>query len=233
MHIRIYLGQFDKLKSSSMAKKLSIIKSFLGWLTSEEIISRDPTKKIKPPKKEKRLPKALLIDELEMIREACTTPRERALIEVMYASGCRLSEVVKMNKEDIDYQSMSTTVIGKGNKERTVYFSAKALYHLKKYLMQRLDSDPALFVTERKPNRRLSSRGIEREVKVIAGKSEVKKNVYPHILRHTFATLLINNGASLVAVQELLGHEDPATTLIYARLSDEKIKQSHKQYLVQ
>jgi len=231
--IRMYLGKFNKLKTSSMSKKISILKSFFSWLRNEEIIDKDNAYKIKTPKKEKRLPKALTIDELEMIREACVSSRERALIEVLYATGCRLSEVQKMNREDIDLQAMSTNVIGKGNKERHVYFSFKALYHLKKYLLQRLDSDPALFVSERKPNGRLSCRGIEREIKVIAGRSEVKKNVHPHILRHTFATLLINNGASLVAVQELLGHEDPSTTLIYARMTEEKTKQSHKQYLVQ
>ena len=231
--IRIYLGQFTKLKTSSMSKKLSIIKSFLGWLTSEEIITRDASIKIKSPKKEKRLRKALTIDELEMIREACVSSRERALIEVLYATGCRLSEIQKMSKEDIDYVGMTTTVIGKEDKERTVYFSFKALYHLKKYLMQRLDNDPALFVSERKPNERLSCRGIEREVKVIAKRSDIKKNVYVHIFRHTFATLLLNNGAPLALVQKLPGHENPATTQIYAQLSDEKVKQSYKQYLVQ
>jgi len=231
--IRIYLGTFTKLKTSSMSKKLSIIKSFLGWLASEGIISRDESIKIKTPKKEKRLPKALTIDELEMIREACKTPRERALIEVLYATGVRLSELEQMNKEDIDYVGMCTTVIGKENKERTVYFSFKALHHLKKYLMRRLDDNPALFVSERKPYKRLSGRGIEREIKVIAERSEVKKNVYVHLFRHTFATLLLNNGAPLVLVQKLLGHENPATTQIYCALSDEKTKQSYKQYLVQ
>jgi len=231
--IRIFLSQFEKLKISSISKKLSVLKSFFGWLASEEIIPRDPTKKIKPPKKERRLPKALTIEELEMIREACTTPRERALIEVLYATGCRLSEVQKMNKEDVNYQSMSTLVIGKGNKERPVYFSFKAMYHLKKYLMSRTDNVNALFVTERREYRRLSSKGIQREIKIIAGRSEVKKNVHPHILRHTFATLMLNNGADLVAVQGLLGHVDPSTTQIYAQMTDERTKQSYKQYLVQ
>jgi len=96
-----------------------------------------------------------------------------------------------------------------------------------------MDDVDALFVTERRPYRRLSNKGIQREVKVIAARSEVKKNVHPHIFRHTFATLMLNNGADLVAVQGLLGHVDPATTLIYSVLSDEKRKQSHKQYLVQ
>jgi len=231
--IRLFLSEFEHLKTSSISKKLSVLKSMFNWLTNEGAISKDITKQIKPPKKEKRSPKALSIEELEMIREACKTPRERAMIEVYYATGARLSEVQQLNREDINYQAMSVKVIGKGDKERTVYFSFKAMYHLKKYLMRRMDDVDALFVTERRPYRRLSNKGIQREVKVIAARSEVKKNVHPHIFRHTFATLMLNNGADLVAVQGLLGHVDPATTLIYSVLSDEKRKQSHKQYLVQ
>lgn len=231
--IRVYLGEFDYLKTSSISKRLSVLKSMFGWLANEGIITKDVTKQIKPPKKEQRAPKSLTIEELEMIREACMTPRERAMIEVYYATGARLSEVQQLNREDIDWQAMSVRVVGKGNKERTVYFSFKAAYHLKKYLMRRTDNVNALFVTERRPYRRLSEKGIQREVKVIANRSEVKKNVHPHIFRHTFATLMLNNGADLVAVQGLLGHTDPATTQIYATMTDERRKQSHKQYLVQ
>jgi len=231
--IRIYLGEFDHLKTSSISRRLSVLKSMFSWLANEKVITCDPTKQIKPPKKEQRVPKALTIEELEMIREACVTPRERALVEVLYATGGRLSEIQKMNRQDIDYQAMSVLVVGKGNKERPVYFSFKALYHLKKYLMRRMDNEAALFITERRPYRRLSARGIQREVGIIAGRSGVKKNVHPHIFRHTFATLMLNNGADLVAVQGLLGHTDPATTQIYASMTDERRKQSHKQYLVQ
>lgn len=231
--IRTYLGECDYLKTSSLSRRLSVLKSMFSWLSNEGVIAKDVTKQIKPPKKEQRVPKALTIEELEMIREACITPRERALVEVLYATGGRLSEIQKMNRQDIDYQAMSVLVVGKGNKERPVYFSFKALYHLKKYLMRRMDDVDALFITERQPYRRLSARGIQREVKIIADRSEVKKNVHPHIFRHTFATLMLNNGADLVAVQGLLGHTDPATTQIYASMTDERRKQSHKQYLVQ
>lgn len=231
--IRVYLGEFDNLKVSSISRKLSVLKSFFGWLTAEEFIQRDPTKKIKPPKKEKRLPKALSIEELEMLREGCETKRQRAFIEVLYATGCRLSEVQQLNKNDIDTRLMSTKVIGKGNKEREVYFSFKAMYHLKKYLQTRDDDCEALFVTERKPYRRLSNRGIQREIGKIAKQAGLEKNVHPHILRHTFATLLLNNGAELAAVQALLGHENASTTQIYAQLSEEKKHEQHKKYLIQ
>lgn len=231
--IRVYLARFDHLKMSSISKKLSVLKSFFGWLTDEEIITKDPARRIKPPKKEQRMPKALTIEELEMIREACSTPRERALIEVFYATGGRLSEIQALNKADIDYQAMSARVIGKGNKEREVYLSYKAMYHLKKYVMSRLDDDPALFITERRPYRRVSNRAIQRAISIIADRSGVEKNVHPHTMRHTFATLTLNNGADLSSVQALLGHSDPATTQVYAQVSEAKKREAYRKHLVQ
>lgn len=230
--IRVYLGGFQHLKLSSISRKLSVLKSFFGWLTAEEFLQRDPTTKIKPPKKEKRMPKALSIEELELLRESCKTNRQRAFLEVLYATGCRLSEIYKLNKSDINYQTMSCRVIGKGNKEREVYFSPKAMYHLRKYLMNRTDDAEALMITERKPYRRLSKRGIQREIAKIAEQAGLEKKISPHTMRHTFATLTLNNGADIAAVQALLGHEDPSTTQIYAQLTEEKKRETHKKYLV-
>ncbi|MCT8138653.1 tyrosine-type recombinase/integrase [Anaerobacillus sp. CMMVII] len=230
--IRVFLSQFEHLKMSTVGKKLSVLKSFFSWLAGEEIIQRDPTAKLKPPKTPKRAPKALSVEELEMLREACKTLRQRAFIEVMYATGCRLSEVSALNISDVNFQSMSFKVVGKGNKEREVFLSFKAKHHLEKYLKLRNDEDPALFVTERKPHRRLSNRGIQREIRVIADQSDVKKRVSPHVMRHTFATLTLNNGADIVAVQHLLGHTSPETTMTYAVLSEEKKREQHKKYLV-
>lgn len=230
--IRNYLAQQSNVKMSTIGRKLSVIKSFFGWLAGEEIINRDPAAKLKPPKTEKRLPKALTIEELELLRESCKTVRQRAFIEVLYATGCRLSEIHQLNRSDINIQSMSTNVIGKGNKEREVYLSYKAMYHLKKYLNSRMDDDPALMVSERKPYGRLSKRGIQREIKQIAKYAGLEKKVSPHVLRHTFATLTLNNGAELVAVQELLGHSSPDTTLRYARITEERKREQHKKHLV-
>jgi integrase/recombinase XerD len=230
--IRVFLGEL-KVKMSTMGTKLSVLKSFFSWLAAEEIILKDPTAKLKPPKVEKRLPKALSIEELEMLREACKTDRQRAFIEVMYATGCRLSEVRQMNKEAINIQNMSTNVIGKGDKEREVYLSFKALYHLKKYLKNRKDTNEALFISQKKPHQRLSNRGIQREIASIAQNAGLEKKVSPHVLRHTFATLTLNNGAELVAVQELLGHSSPETTLRYARITEERKHEQHKKFLVQ
>ncbi|MDF2902417.1 MAG: phage integrase [Bacillus sp. (in: firmicutes)] len=231
--IRVYMGEFSHLKMSSLGRKLTVFKSFFAWLTSEEIIHRDPTAKLKPPRLEKRLPKALSIEELEMLRESCETVRQRAFIEVLYATGCRLSEVQALNLNDINYQTMSCRVVGKGNKEREVYFSFKALYHLKKYLKSRTDENEALLVSVRKPHGRLSKRGIQREIAAIAKLAGLEKKVSPHVMRHTFATLTLNNGAELVAVQELLGHTSPETTLRYARITEERKREQHKKFLVQ
>lgn len=231
--IRIYLAELEHLKMSTIGQKLSILKSFFAWLHSEELIERNPTLKLKTPKTEKRLPKALTIEELEMLREACQTVRQRAFIEILYATGCRLSEVYGLDKDDINFQSMSTNVIGKGNKEREVYLSFKALYHLKKYLKSRNDNCNALMITHRKPYRRLSKRGIQYEINQIAKNAGLEKRVSPHTLRHTFATLTLNNGAELVAIQELLGHSSPEVTLRYARITEERKREQHKKFLVQ
>jgi integrase/recombinase XerD len=231
--VRSHLAEYNHLKLSSLGRKLNSLRSFFTWLVAEEFIERDPTLKIKSPRLEKKMPKALTIEELEMMREACKTPRQRAFIEVLYATGARLSEVQMLNKSDIDYQSMSCKVFGKGSKEREVYFSFKALYHLKKYLKSRTDNNEALLVSVRKPYGRLSGRGIQREIALIAKNAGFEKSVSPHDLRRTFGMLTLNNGAELIAVQELLGHVSPDTTLRYARITEERKREQHKKYLVQ
>ncbi|WP_335871975.1 site-specific tyrosine recombinase/integron integrase [Bacillus sp. 2205SS5-2] len=230
--IRTYLGELKGIQMSTMGRKLYVLKSFFGWLKEEEYIGRDPTAKLKAPKTKKGLPKSLKIEELEMLRESCETIRQRALVEVLYSTGCRLSEIVNLNKGDINYQEMSARVLGKGNKERLVFLSHKAMYHLSKYLNTRHDDCESLFVTLRKPYRRPKNRTVQREVDIIAENAQIKTKVSPHIFRHTFATLTLNNGAEIVAVQELLGHTSPDTTLRYARITEERKREQHKKYLV-
>ncbi|SFL80869.1 site-specific tyrosine recombinase/integron integrase [Salibacterium qingdaonense] len=231
--IRAYLASFEDAASATISTKLSVLQSFFSWLTGEELIPRDPTMKVKAPKKEKRAPKALTIEELEMLRESCDTYRRRAMIEVLYATGCRLGEVQPLNRSQVNIQDQSALVYGKGGKERTVYFSPKAIYYLRKYLMNRTDDDEALFVSERKPHGRLSRRGIQQELAKVARAAGLENKVSPHVLRHTMATLTINNGAELGAVQEMLGHASSTTTLRYAVYSQDRIKQHHKRHLVQ
>jgi site-specific recombinase XerD len=231
--IRGYLASFDKAKVGTIGQKLSVLKSFFGWLVKEEILLRDPTGKVNAPKKPKRLPKGLTIEELETVRESCKTLRQRALLEVFYSTGCRLSEIAGMNREDINIQAMNLRVVGKGNKERVVYLSFKALFHLKKYLNSRNDECEALFVTERKPYRRMGNMAIQRDIDKIEKSSQISKKLHPHVLRHTYATLSMDAGIELADLQHLLGHSNPGTTLIYSNVSEERKQQAFKKYHVQ
>jgi integrase/recombinase XerD len=151
----------------------------------------------------------------------------------MYSTGCRLSEIMNMRINDINNQEMSLHVIGKGNKERIVYLSFKAMHHLRRYLKSRVDDCEYLFVTERRPARKMSNRSIERVIDKIESRANISKKLTPHVFRHTFATLAMENGADLADVQQLLGHEDPSTTLVYSHVSEERKKQAHKKFHVQ
>jgi integrase/recombinase XerD len=231
--IREYLTIYDNYKVSSLSTIISTLKSFFNWLVGEEILEKDPMVKIKLPKKQKRIIKALTIEELEIIRDACETLRESALVNTMYATGCRLQEIVDMNKGDINWQDGSIKVIGKGDKERIVYLNYKAMYNLKKYLKSRNDNCEALFVTIRKPIKRLGNRAIQREIKNIADRTNINKNIHPHIFRHTLASLLLQQGADISTIQSILGHESLNTTQIYAQITEQHKHEEYKKYVIQ
>ncbi|OIJ12648.1 integrase [Anaerobacillus alkalilacustris] len=231
--IRKYLASNSSWMISTVDKKLSALKSFFAWMVEEELLLRNPAAKIKPPKKPKRLPKGLSIEEMEIVRDSCKDQRERALIEVLYSTGCRLSEIANIKTTDINLHEMKIHVIGKGDKERTVYLSIKSMHQLRKYLNSRNDECEYLFVTERKPYRKMSNRNIQRIIDKIEQRSNISKKITPHTFRHTFGTLAMENGADLADVQKLLGHEDPSTTLVYAHVSEERKKQAHKRFHVQ
>lgn len=236
MDIRRFMAYLMQqgLKNTSIETEKSILKSFFNWLESEEYIVKSPARKIKPTKTEKRLRKALDDEELERLRDACKTPRQRALLEFIFSTGCRLSEVVGADIADLNWGECSLKVVGKGNKEREVQFSKKARLYLKKYLASRGDiSNPPLFITERQPFRRLGNRAVEREIAKIAEQAGIDKAVYPHLLRHTMATMGLRAGASLQTIQTLLGHDSPATTEIYAEISSETVKEEYRKHLIQ
>lgn len=217
-----------------MRKKLSVIKSFFTWLVDEEIILRNPSSRIKQMKQPKRLPKALTATELEKLREACETYRERALVEVMYSTGCRLSEVSGIKRKDINWNKSSLSVIGKGNKERIVYLNPKARFHLERYLEYREEAEndcEYLFTTERRPYRQMKAKTIQDAIDKIASRTDIEKNVTPHTFRHTMATLAMENGIELGDLQQLLGHESANTTLRYAQVSEERKHIAHKRYV--
>lgn len=233
MDLRVYLAAYSKtgVKNSTLATQVSYLKTFFQWLETEDYIAKSPTRKINTPKVEKKLRKALSLEEVEMLRCACETLREKALLEFFYSTGCRLDEVVKLNKDSINWQDGSVVVYGKGNKERKVYLNAKAKIHLWKYLESRTDTNEALFVTSKSPNSRLGNRSIEVDFSELGKKAGLKQRMFPHLIRHTTATVMLANGASLMEVQMLLGHDDPSTTMTYIDADAQNIKQSHKKHL--
>lgn len=229
MDLRMYLAARCKnMKPSSINGQISILKSFFSWLHNEEYIPKNPTLKLKQTKEPKRLRHPLSDEEIELLRQACVTDREKALVEFIYSTGCRLSEIVNVNKDDINWHEMTLCVIGKGNKEREVCFSTKAKILLKKYLGTRTDNNAALFVTSKRPCNRLGSRSVQREIKKISLRAGFEKSVFPHLFRHSFATHKLNSGMPLHIVQHLMGHETPATTQIYAQVSKENVLHEYK-----
>ncbi len=231
--IRKYLSSLNVMASSA-GKILSILKTFFGWLVDEEIILRNPANRINNIKQPQRLPKALSVMELEQVRVACKTSRDRALIELLYSTGCRLSEVSAIKRKDVDWDSGTVKVIGKGNKERIVYFNARAIYYIKAYLDECIENEndcEYLLSTELRPYRKMSPRTIQDAVNHIEQRADISKKITPHVFRHTMATLAMDNGIELGDLQQLLGHSSSNTTLRYARVSEERKRSAHKRYV--
>ena len=231
MDVRKFLAYYStqfNLKKSSLSSITSYFKSFFSWLVDNGYLTKSPMNPIKSTKTEKHVRKPLTPEELEKLRLACRTPRERAMVEFFASTGARLSEVQKLNKNDIDFGRETLYVFGKGSKERKVFINPKAKIHLQEYFNSRKDSAGALFVTDKAPYRRLSERMIQVVFNRLGERAGINRSVHPHLLRHTFATGLLNAGVSLSAVQSMLGHESPSTTTIYARLSDQSIQEQYR-----
>lgn len=232
--IRNYLSSRENLKVGTIQKKLSIIRTFFSWLVDEEALIRNPANKIKGLKQPKRLPKSMTTTELEMMREGCRDYRDRAILEVMYSTGCRLSEISSMKERDIDWNTGSIVIIGKGNKERIVYLNSRAKFYLKHYIKEKRENEDDceyLFTTTRRPWRQLQNKSIQDLIKKIAQKAGIDRNVHPHMLRHTMATLAMDSGIELGDLQQLLGHESANTTLRYISVNENRKRQAHKRFV--
>lgn len=215
------------ISNLSLNNKRSAISSFFSWLTDEEYIDKDPTRKIKKIKVTKK--KAFTADEMERMRIACTDIRDRALIEMLASTGCRVSELSSIKLNDIDFIRKKVRIIGKGDKERTVFISDQAMIYLNRYLETRQDNNISLFVSKRHPYDQLRKDGIERIVRDL-GKS---CNVYahPHKFRRTLCTQLIKRGMPLQDVAILLGHADINMTAgTYYDASDDMIEYEYIRY---
>lgn len=235
--IRVYLYRYQELNgtsSRSLDKIRQNICGFFHWACCEGYLERNPALTIKPIKYEKKERKPLTQIELEYIRRSCQTKRERAMIEFMYSTGCRVSELTGVKKSDVDWNRKSVHLFGKGKKHRTSYLNAKAEVALQDYLKERTDENEYLFVSERKPHGQLKKCAVEKIVKQIAERAaeHVKKPVSPHVFRHTTATTALNNGMPVEDICSLLGHENVSTTMIYAKVSAESVQSGHKKYVI-
>ena len=221
------LHKQDECSPSTVNGIITCIKEFFKYLYDDEYIKTNPARKLKKMKEEKRLKHSLNEVVFEHIRLNCKNSRDRAIVEFLYATGLRVSELVSLNRSDIDPNANSLKVIGKGNKERFVIYSDIAKFYLQKYLSERKDDNDALFVSTKKPYNRLSTRGVQKIFEKIKKELGLSGDLSPHILRHTFATRLAAT-ADITTVQKLLGHTNIDTTLIYAELSNDKVAYEYK-----
>ncbi|MGG7057586.1 site-specific tyrosine recombinase/integron integrase [Clostridium tertium] len=222
-------SEAEKKSPSSMNTFMTPIRLFFAWLQNEEFIIKNPCASIKPMKEPKRMRKPLTEEQVEQLRDSMLTRRERAILEFFLSTGCRLSEVLNVKVRDIDFINKTLLVIGKGNKERRVYFTERCKRSLNNYLKSREDESEYLFVTERKPYRKISPRGMQVIVNKIKEKAGLDIHIHPHIFRHTFATQALRSGMKPEIIQQILGHEDVGITLkVYAKLAESDVEHSYR-----
>lgn len=230
--IRFYLSyrrenSRKKLGNRTLDGMRRCYSSFFGWLSAEGLIGRNPCAAIKQIKYIKEVKKPYSAAEMDKLRRACANKRDLALLDFLYCTGCRVSEVARLNINDIDFKNMECTVLGKGNKERTVYLSEVAATNLGEYLMSREDENEALFTG--KGTERLGKNGIEVLLKRLGKKAGVA-NVHPHRYRRTLATNLLDRGMNIQDVAVILGHADLKTTQVYCYISQKNVKNAYSKY---
>lgn len=226
--VRGYLKYLDScnLKNSTISRRISTLRTFYNYLVDENIVENNVFHNVKNPKLEKKLPNYLNYNEMEELLESIdisTTEglEKRLLIEMFYSTGCRVSEMINVKISDIDFINKTIRIMGKGSKERIVYFGDYASKYLDNYL-SKVKCDKYLFTN--KKGEKLTVNEVEQIVKDIMKHISIKTHVTPHTLRHTFATHLLNNGADIKTVQELLGHANLSTTGIYTHVSSDRLK---------
>ena len=227
--VRSYLGHLTKknLSRKSIARKLAAIRSFFKFLCREGIITKSPIQQITTPKIGRSLPAYLFKEHIEKLLEAPDLNsknglRDQVILELLYGSGLRVSELVGLNRSDVDLYSGLIRVRGKGKKERIVPLTTMAQNVLSLYLAKRDDNEEALILNYK--NTRLTTRSVRRILNKLEKKAKLDLHIYPHMLRHTFATHLLDGGADLRSVQELLGHKKLSSTQIYTHLTREKLR---------
>ena len=228
--VRRYLAGLSErgLKDGSIVTHANTLRSFFAWLELEDVIGKSPMRRIRSRSVDRTASRRpLTAEELHRLRKGCRNIRDQALVEFLSSSGCRLSEAAGIRAEQVDWKQRSVRVLGKGRKIRTVFFSFRAGQLLREYLSQREGGD-ALFAAVRAPWSPLTPGGIEKALARIGQRAGLERRVHPHILRHTFATQALQGGMPLPVIQQLLGHEDPKTTMIYAAILPEAARRAYR-----
>jgi site-specific recombinase XerD len=231
--LRAYLADYQ---SKSKAGKVTIdnirriLSSFFSWLEDENHILKSPVRRIHKVKTGQTVKETYSDESLELMRDNCSTIRDLAIIDLLASTGMRVGEMVRLDCEDIDFENRECVVFGKGEKERPVYFDARAKIHLQNYIASRTDDNPALFVSLIKPFNRLEISGVEIRLRDLGRQLGISK-VHPHKFRRTLATRAIDKGMPIEQVQQLLGHQKIDTTLQYAMVNQNNVKISHRKYI--
>lgn len=231
--LRQYLTTYQVQRRSSKVtidNIRRILSSFFSWLEDEDFIVKSPVRRIHKVKTAKVVKDTYTDEALELMRDSCTSARDLALIDLLASSGMRVGELVTLNREDINFNERECVVIGKGNKERLVYFDARTKIHLQNYLDHRTDGNPALFVTLKAPYHRLMIGGVETRLRELGKRLNIPK-VHPHKFRRTMATTAIDKGMPIEQVQQLLGHQKIDTTMHYAMVKQQNVKLAHRKYI--
>lgn len=232
--VRSFLGELTDqgMERKSMARKLSALRAFFKFLCREGILQKNPVQRIATPKIGRKLPQFLFLEQVEKLLQTpdCTTllgARDQMILELLYGSGLRVSELAGLNRQDVDSEGTLLRVRGKGNKERLVPLTKYAIEAIQAYLQMREDKQVALLLNYQ--GSRLSTRSIRRILEKIALEAGLTQHLHPHMLRHSFATHLLDGGADLRSVQELLGHAKLSSTQIYTHLSRERLREVYEQ----
>jgi len=227
-NIRSYIAEIQNKNytKTTVARKIAAIKAFYRYLYREKLVEVNPAVNVRAPKKIKTLPEFLTEKEAGIILAQAATPRDRAVLELLYASGMRISELCSLNFENLNLEENEITVFGKGGKERIVLVSNRAKGCVLEYV-EDFDKTPSSPVFRSVNNNRLQPRQVHRIIKTAVQKSGLTKKVSPHTFRHTFATRLLEKGADLRVVQELLGHASISNTQIYTHVSVERLRQTY------
>lgn len=231
--IRDYLSDFQQKRQSSSVTVNNIrriFSSFFSWLEQEDYIIKSPMRRIHKVKTGTRVKSTISDEEMETLRDHCDNKRDLAMIDFLASTGIRVGELVRLNRTDINFNERECIVSGKGNKQRIVYFNARAKTHLLNYLGERTDENPALFVSLHQPTERLRISGVETRLRKLGRETGVM-HVHPHKFRRTLATAAIDRGMPVEQVQRLLGHVKIDTTMQYAMVNQNNVKMSHRRYL--